>query len=62
MNLLQTHDATCPHCWETVSVTLDLSVSGQSYIEDCPICCGSMQISYTSDNGELGEISIEAAD
>jgi hypothetical protein len=26
MNLLEGRDATCPHCWETINLTLDLSV------------------------------------
>jgi hypothetical protein len=62
MNLLQGHDATCPHCWETVNLTLDLSISEQSYIEDCPVCCKPMLVSYTSHDGEVDEISLEAAD
>ena len=47
MNLLQGHDATCPHCWETINLTLDLSVPDQSYIEDCPVCCRPMLVSYS---------------
>jgi hypothetical protein len=62
MNLLQGHDATCPHCWETVNLTLDLSVPAQSYIEDCPVCCKAMLVSYTSLDGELDELGVEAAD
>ena len=38
MTVLQDQDVTCPHCWETINLTLDLSVPGQSYIEDCPVC------------------------
>lgn len=62
MNLLQAHDATCPHCWETISLTLDLSVADQSYIEDCPVCCKPMQVSYTAADGELEDLSVEASD
>ncbi len=61
MNLLQSHDATCPHCWETISLTLDLSVPEQSYIEDCPVCCHPLAISYTAADGELIEVSVDAA-
>ena len=57
MNLLQGHEATCPHCWETISLTLDLSVPEQSYIEDCPVCCKPMLISYSAVDGELDERS-----
>jgi hypothetical protein len=61
MNLIETADATCPNCWETISLTVDLSVPEQSYIEDCPVCCKPMVVSYTAADGELGEISVEAA-
>jgi hypothetical protein len=62
MNLLQGQDVTCPHCWETISLTLDLSVPEQSYIEDCPVCCKPMMVSYTSADGEVAEISVEATE
>ncbi len=61
MNLLQNFDATCPHCWEIVSLTLDTSVPEQSYIEDCPVCCRPMQVSYRTDGGELADVSVEPA-
>jgi hypothetical protein len=62
MNLLQGQDATCPHCWETINLTLDLSIPEQSYIEDCPVCCRPMRVSYSSADGELAEFSVEAAE
>jgi len=61
MNLLQSHDATCPHCWETISLTLDLSVAEQSYIEDCPVCCHPLTVSYSAAEGELIEVNVDAA-
>jgi cysteine-rich CPXCG protein len=62
MNLLQGQDATCPHCWETINLTLDLSIPEQSYIEDCPVCCRPMRVSYSSADGELVEFSVESAE
>ncbi len=62
MNLLHGQQATCPHCWETIDLTLDLSVAEQSYIEDCPVCCKPMSVSYVVADGELAAISVEAAD
>jgi len=61
MDLLQSHDASCPHCGESISLTLDLSVPEQSYIEDCPVCCHPMVVSYAADEGELTEFNIDAA-
>jgi hypothetical protein len=62
MNLLQDQDATCPHCGETISLTLDLSVPEQSYIEDCPVCCKPMVVSYTAEDGELSELRVESGE
>jgi Cysteine-rich CPXCG len=62
MNLLQGHDATCPHCWETISLTLDLSEPEQSYIEDCPVCCRPMLVSYVANDGEIEELKVESTD
>jgi hypothetical protein len=62
MNLLQGHEATCPHCWETISLTLDLSVPEQSYIEDCPVCCKPMLVSYSAADGELDALSVDPSD
>lgn len=62
MNLLDTHDATCPHCWETIELSLDLSVPEQTYIEDCPVCCKPMSIRYAASGGEVVELRVEAAD
>ena len=59
MSLLHGQDATCPHCWETVNLTFDLSVPEQSYIEDCPVCCRPMAVSYTVANGEIAQFSVE---
>jgi hypothetical protein len=62
MNLLQGHEATCPHCWETISLTLDLSVPEQSYIEDCPVCCKPMLVSYSAADGELDALIVDPSD
>jgi hypothetical protein len=62
MNLLDGQDATCPNCGETIHLTLDLSIPEQSYIEDCPVCCRPMLVSYSSVDGELAELSIEPSE
>jgi hypothetical protein len=62
MNLLRGHDATCPHCWETISLTLDLSVPEQSYIEDCPVCCRPMLVSFVANDGDVEELKVESTD
>ena len=54
------HFFTCPHCWEMVSMVLDLSVEEQSYVEDCEVCCNPIQISYTTNNFELTDFQAES--
>lgn len=29
----------CPYCGESISVLIDDSLSEQSYVEDCQVCC-----------------------
>ncbi len=62
MSLVQGRDVTCPHCWETINLTLDLSVPEQSYIEDCPVCCKPMIVSFSCVDGEVADISVEASE
>ncbi|WJJ96462.1 CPXCG motif-containing cysteine-rich protein [Algibacter luteus] len=47
------HHFTCPYCWETISMLLDNSISNQSYIEDCEVCCNPIQVSLQFANSEL---------
>jgi hypothetical protein len=49
----------CPYCGESIGIDLDLSVDGQSYIEDCQVCCQPIQISYSSSDGNLLDLTIE---
>ena len=51
----------CPHCGETITLFVDLSVESQTYIEDCSVCCQPMEISYTAADGELTDIHVDAA-
>jgi hypothetical protein len=61
MNLLDTRAVGCPQCGETIELSLDLSVPSQSYIEDCSVCCQPLQVSYVASDGEIVELTVEAA-
>jgi hypothetical protein len=37
----------CPYCSERISMVLDISVGGQTYIEDCEVCCRPIEVRYT---------------
>ncbi len=47
------HFFTCPYCWEEISFILDVSLEGQSYIEDCEVCCQPIQIRYNVADFEI---------
>ena len=32
---------------------LDLSVKGQTYVEDCEVCCQPIEVQYTVDDGDI---------
>lgn len=53
------HFFTCPSCWQKISMILDLSVAGQTYIEDCEVCCRPMRISYAANDFELIDFEAE---
>ena len=40
------HFFTCPYCWQTISMVLDVSVPEQTYVEDCEVCCQPIEVSY----------------
>ncbi|MEM6864860.1 MAG: CPXCG motif-containing cysteine-rich protein [Bacteroidota bacterium] len=38
------HFFQCPYCWAEISMLLDSSVSRQTYVEDCEVCCNPIEI------------------
>ena len=52
------HFFQCPYCWEEISMILDISVSHQTYIEDCEVCCNPIEVTPSFESNEL--ISFEA--
>jgi transcription elongation factor Elf1 len=49
------HFFTCPHCWQMISMILDLSIAEQNYVEDCEVCCNPIQINFTVQDLDLKE-------
>jgi hypothetical protein len=47
------HYFLCPYCWERISMILDTSVKGQTFIEDCEVCCHPIQVHYTIEDGSV---------
>jgi transcription elongation factor Elf1 len=54
------HFFTCPYCWQTISMVLDVSVAEQSYIEDCEVCCRPIQIGYAAADFALQDFWAES--
>ena len=42
------HGFECPCCGEPITMVLDLSVSVQSYVEDCEVCCNPIALAYSA--------------
>jgi hypothetical protein len=54
---MEEHFFQCPYCWEEISMLLDTSVSHQTYVEDCEVCCNPMELSVSYDNAVLSQFS-----
>jgi hypothetical protein len=51
----------CPFCNEHISMVLDMSEGGQSYIEDCQACCRPILIRYECFYAQLESFAAEAS-
>jgi hypothetical protein len=49
---------TCPYCWESIDLALDLSIAEQEQVEDCSVCCRPIVIRYRADGGELSALDV----
>jgi transcription elongation factor Elf1 len=54
------HFFQCPYCWENISMLVDVSLSSDTYIEDCEVCCHPIQIHFTAQEQELIMFSAES--
>jgi hypothetical protein len=58
--LIHSATITCPYCWQSIEIALDLSSDGQRQVEDCSVCCRPIVIDYRAADGELLTLEIEA--
>ena len=54
------HFFQCPYCWEEISMLLDSSITTQTYVEDCEVCCNPIEVNPRFEENEL--IGFEARD
>lgn len=59
---MEEHFFQCPYCWKTISMLMDTSVTNQTYIEDCEICCNPIEINPIFENGVLVTLNINNID
>ncbi|MBP9093259.1 CPXCG motif-containing cysteine-rich protein [bacterium] len=59
--MLEEHFFTCPYCWEEISMLLDLTGGGQTYVEDCEVCCHPISIYYDVEDGTVTSFQIETS-
>ena len=50
MRGLITKKSHCPYCGEPIELIIDTSVTQQSYIEDCQVCCRPIIITVNVDS------------
>ena len=53
MDLLQTHDLSCPYCGEIIQIIVDCSIPEQEYIEDCQVCCRPINFHVNIDSNNV---------
>ncbi|NCF80496.1 MAG: CPXCG motif-containing cysteine-rich protein [Proteobacteria bacterium] len=47
------HPFTCPYCWESITMLLDLTVEDQNYVEDCEVCCNRISLDFRAEQGAI---------
>ncbi len=52
---------TCPYCAQHISMLFDLSVTSQTYIEDCEVCCNPIEVYYRVDRDRISEFDAQPA-
>ena len=57
MELIHETDISCPHCGESFPLQIDTSVSEQTLIEDCSVCCWPIVLTIHCRPGEIQSVS-----
>lgn len=59
MSFQETTTSSCPYCGEPIRLVVDCSVSEQSYIEDCEVCCRPIEIEVHCDEDGVSELNVK---
>jgi hypothetical protein len=49
----------CPYCAQQISMLFEELYGGQSYIEDCEVCCNPIEVNYEVEEGRVISVSAE---
>lgn len=63
--LVPEHDnftVTCPHCWQAIEMLLDGSAGGQTYIQDCEVCCNPLEVTFEVLEGRIENVQVSGID
>lgn len=53
---------TCPHCWERVSILVDVSRNGtHRFVEDCEVCCNPLDFQVVVEAHSVQSLDAEFA-
>lgn len=56
MDALERVNVECPYCGNMIELTVERTIAKQSYVDECQICCRTMQLEVEAD--EDAELSI----
>ena len=62
MNELEECEVQCPYCGEEIVVLIDCSVTEQSYIEDCQVCCAPIEFAVRLDEDGRIDVTVSRDD
>ncbi len=51
MNGLEDFELACPYCGEPQALRVDLEMAGDTFIEDCRVCCRPMVLRLVGEGG-----------
>jgi hypothetical protein len=51
----------CPHCWETLDIAIEIQIRHLVFVEDCEVCCNPMRIEVFTDEEGVSQINVVSA-
>jgi len=48
----------CPYCWEPISILVDTSIPDQNYVEDCEVCCNTIDFFVRCSDSEIHSVEV----